>query len=242
MDKMEKFCLKWNDFENNIGRAFKDLREEKEFFDVTLACDDEQIQAHKVILSACSPFFKSVLRKNLHQHPLLYFKGIKFVDLMSVISFMYEGEVNIAQENLNSFLLVAEDLKVKGLTQSKSKPNARNEETENKVNQTNVKQRYTPAKDSSSDETNPIAPVDCNMISSVKSEAVYPTTDDSYQQQFLTENNQIYNEMEFDEEYEGFEDSQNEAVSTILKAEGECKVQLNNHEQNIYILFFFRKL
>ena len=52
----EKFCLKWNDFENNISVAFRELRDDKDFFDVTLACDDEQIQAHKVILSASGTF------------------------------------------------------------------------------------------------------------------------------------------------------------------------------------------
>ena len=44
----EKFCLRWNDFESNISSAFRELREDKDFFDVTLACDDDQIQAHKV--------------------------------------------------------------------------------------------------------------------------------------------------------------------------------------------------
>ena len=117
----EKFCLRWNDFENNICTAFKDLKEEKDFFDVTLACEDNQLQAHKVILSACSPFFRSVLKKNPHQHPLLYLKGVKYEELQSVLNFMYHGEVNIAQEDLNSFLSVAEDLKVKGLTQKNEK-------------------------------------------------------------------------------------------------------------------------
>eukprot|EP00092_Neocalanus_flemingeri_P092404 GFUD01117296.1.p1 GENE.GFUD01117296.1~~GFUD01117296.1.p1 ORF type:complete len:350 (+),score=74.58 GFUD01117296.1:35-1084(+) len=117
----EKFCLRWNDFESNISSAFRDLRDDKEFFDLTLACDDdEQIQAHKVILAACSPFFRNVLRRNPHQHPLLYLKGVKYTDLQSVLSFMYHGEVNVAQEELNSFLSVAEDLKVKGLTQNNS--------------------------------------------------------------------------------------------------------------------------
>ena len=83
---------------------------------MTLACDDEQIQAHKVIISACSPFFRAVLRRNPHEHPLLYLKGVKYSDLVSVLNFMYHGEVNVAQEELNSFLAVAEDLKVKGLT------------------------------------------------------------------------------------------------------------------------------
>ena len=113
----EKFCLKWNDFETNVSSAFKDLREEKDFFDVTLACEDSQIEAHKVILAACSPFFKKILKQNPHQHPLLYMKGVKYNVMESVLKFMYMGEVNIAQEDLNKFLAIAEELHVKGLTQ-----------------------------------------------------------------------------------------------------------------------------
>ena len=116
----EKFCLKWNDFESNVSVAFRELRDDKDFFDVTLACEDDQISAHKVILSACSPFFKNLLRRNPHQHPLLYLKGISFRDIQSVLNFMYHGEANIAQDDLNNFLAVAEDLKVKGLTQGNS--------------------------------------------------------------------------------------------------------------------------
>jgi len=125
MGSSEKFCLRWNDFESNISVAFRELREEKDFFDVTLACDDSQIQAHKVILSACSPFFRNVLRRNPHQHPLLYLKGVKYKELLSVLNFMYMGEVNVAQEELNSFLAVAEDLRVKGLTQNNSSSEAK---------------------------------------------------------------------------------------------------------------------
>ena len=116
----EKFCLRWNDFESNISCAFRELREDKDFFDVTLACEEEQVQAHKVILSACSPFFRTVLRKNPHSHPLLYLKGVKYCDMQAVLNFMYHGEVNVAQEDLNSFLAVAEELQVKGLTQGQS--------------------------------------------------------------------------------------------------------------------------
>ena len=118
----EKFCLRWNDFEANVSTAFQELRDDKDFFDVTLACEDEQIQAHKVILSACSPFFRTVLKRNPHQHPLLYLKGVQYQELLSILNFMYHGEVNIAQEELNSFLAVAEELKVKGLTQNNTGP------------------------------------------------------------------------------------------------------------------------
>eukprot|EP00092_Neocalanus_flemingeri_P007788 GFUD01008408.1.p1 GENE.GFUD01008408.1~~GFUD01008408.1.p1 ORF type:complete len:332 (-),score=86.07 GFUD01008408.1:2-997(-) len=145
----EKFCLRWNDFETNISAAFRELREDKDFFDVTIACDDEQIQAHKVILSACSPFFRNVLRRNPHQHPLLYLKGVKFTDLQSVLNFMYHGEVNVAQEELNSFLTVAEDLRVKGLTQSNSEsqtlpPTSKTEHKAPDHNQPTKRPRPTP--------------------------------------------------------------------------------------------------
>jgi len=124
MANSEKFCLRWNDFERNISSAFRDIRDEKEFFDVTIACEDEQLQAHKVILSACSPFFRSVLRRNqpaTQQGSLvLYLKGVTYRDMESVLNFMYHGEVNVAQDDLNSFLAVAEELRVKGLTQSTS--------------------------------------------------------------------------------------------------------------------------
>merc|ERR1712203_1217599 len=87
-----------------------------------------QIQAHKVILSACSPFFRGVLRRNPHAHPLLYLKGVKFSDLTAVLNFMYHGEVNVAQEELNSFLAVAEELRVKGLTQNNQSSSSQNQQ------------------------------------------------------------------------------------------------------------------
>merc|ERR1712038_512944 len=117
---LKQFCLRWNDFESNISVAFREIERRKRFFGVTLACDDSQIQAHKVILSACSPFFRNVLRRNPHQHPLLYLKGVKYKELLCVLNFMYQGEVNVAQEELNTFLAVAEDLRVKGLPQGNS--------------------------------------------------------------------------------------------------------------------------
>jgi hypothetical protein len=73
---------------------------------------------HVMMNSACSPFFRNILRRNPHTHPLLYLKGVKYTDLQSVLNFMYHGEVSVAQEELNSFLTVAEDLQVKGLTQT----------------------------------------------------------------------------------------------------------------------------
>ena len=71
-----------------------------------------------MVLSACSGFFRNALRRTKHQHPLLYLKGVQHADLNHILDFIYYGEVSIAQENLNAFLAVAEELKIKGLTQT----------------------------------------------------------------------------------------------------------------------------
>ena len=112
----EKLCLKWNDFQENVNAAFSSSREENEFADVTLACEDgQQIEAHKMILAASSPFFKNLLKRNKHPHPLIFMRGTKSEDLLAIIDFLYLGEANVLQENLDSFLAIAEELQLKGL-------------------------------------------------------------------------------------------------------------------------------
>jgi len=119
MGSSDNFCLRWNDFESNISTSFRELREDSEFFDVTLCCDNgtDIVPAHKVILAACSPLFRKILsRQKNQQNPFLYLKGIRLKELQAVLNFMYHGEVNVAQDSLNNFLAVAEELAVKGLT------------------------------------------------------------------------------------------------------------------------------
>ena len=112
----EKFCLKWNEFQDNVNGAFASLRDDKEFSNVTLVCEDgKQVEAHKIVLSASSPFFRGILSRNKHPHPLIYMRGMKSGDLMAVIDFLYFGEANVFQDNLDSFFAVAEELKLKGL-------------------------------------------------------------------------------------------------------------------------------
>ena len=73
MTSSDKLCLQWNDFKQNISASLGDLRGDEDFTDVTLVCEDgQQVEAHKVILVASSPFFKELLRKNKHSHPLVY--------------------------------------------------------------------------------------------------------------------------------------------------------------------------
>ena len=116
MSDSEKLCLQWNEFQKIVSSAFGDLREDKDFTDVTLACEDgKQVEVHKLVLAASSPFFMQLLRRNKHPHPLIYMKGVKSENLMSMLEFFYFGEANVYQENLDTFLAFADELKLKGL-------------------------------------------------------------------------------------------------------------------------------
>ena len=111
----EKLCLKWNDFQDIVKVSFAELRTDTDFTDVTLACEDQSIKAHKVVLSACSPFFKKLFKTHSHPQSLIYMKGMKANSLTAIIDFLYLGEANVFQEELDSFLALAEELQLKGL-------------------------------------------------------------------------------------------------------------------------------
>ena len=120
----ESYNLNWAEFNSYTSKTFKDLLSDQKFSDVTLVCDDaETIQAHKVILSACSPFFSRILTKNQHNHPLVYLSDVNLNDLKAIVNFMYLGQTNVEQENLQRFLKIATKFQVRGLTD-----NNRNEE------------------------------------------------------------------------------------------------------------------
>ena len=112
----QRFSLKWKDFQSVVSQSFSVLRQEQDFYDVTLVSEDEtQIQAHKLVLSASSSFFKSILKKNSHSHPLLYLSGVDSKCLGFVLDYIYEGKVQIYQGELDRFLETAQKLKVEGL-------------------------------------------------------------------------------------------------------------------------------
>ena len=117
----EKLCLKWNDFQENITNTFGRLRDNRDFADVTLASEDgQQVEAHKVILAASSPFFQEILKKHKHSHPLIYMRGVRTEDLVAVLDFLYCGETDVCEENLDTFLAIAQELKLKGLMEQEA--------------------------------------------------------------------------------------------------------------------------
>ena len=115
----ERYELSWKEFDQCTSQSFRNHYNKDVFSDVTLATDDDkQIKSHKMILSACSPFFQKILLANPHQHPLIYLKGVKSESLQLILRFMYLGETKVAEAELQSFLDAAEELKVLGLSDS----------------------------------------------------------------------------------------------------------------------------
>ena len=120
----ENFCLKWKDFQTNASNTFRKLRTSDDFYDVTLVSDDQQqVSAHKVVLSSSSEYFKNILTANKHSHPVLCLTGVNAADMKNVLDFIYNGELQIYQDHLDQFLETAHRFQLEGLSQEKEETN-----------------------------------------------------------------------------------------------------------------------
>ena len=129
MQNDEKLCLQWNDFKENVNTAFGKLRDDNDFSDVTLVCEDgKQLEAHQIILATSSPFFENLFRIKKRSSPMVFMRGVKYEDLFAILDFLYIGEANVFQENLDSFLAIAGELQLKGLTAESKNKSVKNEE------------------------------------------------------------------------------------------------------------------
>ena len=119
MQSSEKLCLLRNEFQENLKSSFGGLRNYQDFAGVTLACEDgTQIKTHRVVLAASSPLFMEILKRNKHSHEVIYMRRLKGEDLIAMVDFLYYGEANVERESLDSFLGLAHELRLKGLTES----------------------------------------------------------------------------------------------------------------------------
>ena len=127
--------LQQTDFLSSFVGSFQELRKAEELFDVTLACEDETIEAHKVVISSCSPFFRHVFSKTKQTHPFIYLKGVLHKDLVSLLDYIYTGETQIPAEDVNRFIEAAQELKIKGLVEELKEPEQTNPLATNVVSQ-----------------------------------------------------------------------------------------------------------
>ncbi|GBP33540.1 hypothetical protein EVAR_28695_1 [Eumeta japonica] len=126
MDDDQQFCLRWNNHQSTLVSVFDTLLEKGMHVDCTLAAEGQTLKAHKVVLSACSPYFESVLSQQYDKHPIIILKDVKYAELRAMMDYMYRGEVNISQDQLAALLKAAESLQIKGLSDNKpSRPPSR---------------------------------------------------------------------------------------------------------------------
>jgi len=119
----QEFCLKWNNHRTTIISVMDTLLEEESLVDVTLSADGQFIRAHRVILSACSPYFRQLFKSSFlnDKHPVIIMKDVDFDNLKSLVEYMYKGEANVPQQMLPSFIQTAESLQIRGLAEGASK-------------------------------------------------------------------------------------------------------------------------
>jgi Cys2His2 zinc finger developmental/cell cycle regulator len=113
----QRFCLRWNNHQSNLLSVFDQLLHDESFVDVTLAVEGQLLRAHKMVLSACSPYFQALFVNHPDKHPIVILKDVPYSDMRSLLDFMYRGEVSVDQDRLTAFLRVAESLRIKGLTE-----------------------------------------------------------------------------------------------------------------------------
>nr|XP_017035810.1 broad-complex core protein isoforms 1/2/3/4/5 isoform X3 [Drosophila kikkawai] len=119
----DEFKLCWKNFQDNIASGFQNLYDRGDLVDVTLACDGKLLQAHKIVLAICSPYFQEIFTTNPCQHPIIILKDVSFNIMLELLEFMYQGVVNVKHTELQSFMKIGQLLQIKGLaTNSNSSP------------------------------------------------------------------------------------------------------------------------
>ena len=137
--KSTGYLLLQQDESTDLNGAFQELRIAEELLDVTLACEDETLQAHKVVLSASSSFFRGLFRKTKQSNPIIFLHGILYKDLVALLDYIYTGETQILAEDMDRFIKVAKELKIKALSaiDDGDKENDKTIDEESEVNNSN---------------------------------------------------------------------------------------------------------
>ncbi|XP_030558733.1 protein bric-a-brac 1 isoform X3 [Drosophila novamexicana] len=118
----DEFKLCWKNFQDNIASGFQNLYDRGDLVDVTLACDGKLLQAHKIVLAICSPYFQEIFTTNPCQHPIIILKDVSFNIMCELLEFMYQGVVNVKHTELQSFMKIGQLLQIKGLATNSNSP------------------------------------------------------------------------------------------------------------------------
>ena len=124
MSEGNQLHLKWNNFGDNLISLVKEFRDDQDFHDATLLCEDGvMIPANKFLMSCCSQFFRFVFKKTLQANVVIYLKGVQSSHMKSILDFIYYGQTNVNENQLSVFLQSANDLKICGLVENNKRGN-----------------------------------------------------------------------------------------------------------------------
>ncbi|RLU17015.1 hypothetical protein DMN91_011084 [Ooceraea biroi] len=107
--------IKWNNYQSHLSDVVRDLLADNCMVDVTLCAAGQRIQAHRIVLCACSTLFHELLSQVTEDYSTIILSDISPRDIQSIIQFMYHGEVRVPVEDISSLLEAARLLKISGL-------------------------------------------------------------------------------------------------------------------------------
>jgi len=240
----EEFLLKWNDHHASFFTIVEDLCRTEQLCDVTLACGGQVFETHKLILSVCSPYFRTLLNSRPDKHPIVYLKDVNPKHLEQLLSYMYRGEINVLQEDLGPLIETARGLQIKGLADA-GDTNSRKEPKTNQNGLPSHPQTLTQPKRSRTSTPTPapkIARIETSRPTPIPTQVLSPPSQNSFieddDQPIVevdpTENSQIKQEMWMmsgsgrdDEESNEFEIPP-EQYEQDMQAEDEQYIQAGN--------------
>ncbi|PSN32476.1 hypothetical protein C0J52_22275 [Blattella germanica] len=116
----QHYCLKWNNYQSHVAEIFTQLLQAESLVDVTLCAEGHKIHAHRIVLSACSPYFQEILTNSEDSHPYIILSDMTSEDVKSIVEFVYRGELNVGADRFPSVLKTAEELQIRGLMEVSS--------------------------------------------------------------------------------------------------------------------------
>src|SRR5579863_8069684 len=113
---MKQIQVKWHSHESKFPKLCDDIFRSEHFLDTTLSCQGQMIKAHRLILSAFSPYFHKIFVENPCPHPVVIMRDFQFCDVRALVDYMYRGCVNVDADGFREFLQTAQSLQVRGLS------------------------------------------------------------------------------------------------------------------------------
>ncbi|XP_068211040.1 longitudinals lacking protein, isoforms H/M/V-like isoform X13 [Palaemon carinicauda] len=136
--------LSWNNHKATFCHVLSTLREKEKYTDVTVACEGRFYPVHKLVLSTCSEYFEKIFDNTPCKHPVIVLKDIAWDELEALLSYMYDGVVSVAQNDLARLIKAAEVLRIKGLAVPDEPPPSKNDVASRKSTHRSSDDRSSP--------------------------------------------------------------------------------------------------